>query len=82
MGLFRQAGRERFSARESQIAHIILSEVDWLHYGELPGDQGQKVPLLSPRQRVVLMMLVEARDKDPIAVVALYGLHITNRALS
>jgi DNA-binding CsgD family transcriptional regulator len=67
VGLFRHVGRPPFDARQSRIAHIILSEVDWLHYAELPGDRGLHVPQLTPRQRVVLVLLIEARDKDEIA---------------
>jgi DNA-binding CsgD family transcriptional regulator len=67
VGFFRHKGRAAFSERESRVAHIVLSEVEWLHYAELPGERGRKVPQLSPRQRVVLIMLVEAHDKDRIA---------------
>ena len=67
IGFFRHTGREAFSEGQSRIAHIVLSEVEWLHYAELPGERGRKVPQLSPRQRVVLIMLVEAHDKDKIA---------------
>jgi DNA-binding CsgD family transcriptional regulator len=67
IGLFRFCGRSGFSDRESRIAHILLSEVEWLHFAELPGDRGRKVPLLTPRQRVVLIMLIEAHDKDEIS---------------
>jgi DNA-binding CsgD family transcriptional regulator len=67
IGFFRHKGRAPFDERQSRIAHIVLSEVDWLHYAELPGERERKVPELSPRQRVVLIMLVEAHDKDKIA---------------
>lgn len=67
IGLFRHFGRSPFSQRETRITHVLLSEVEWLHYAELPGDRGRTVPRLSPRQRVVLIMLIEARDKDEIA---------------
>lgn len=67
IGLFRHYGRTPFSERDARIAHIVLSEVRWLHYAELPGDRGRRVPQLSPRQRVVLIMLIEAHDKDDIA---------------
>jgi DNA-binding CsgD family transcriptional regulator len=40
---------------------------DWLHYAELPDDRGHQVPQLTPRKRVVLVMLIEVRDKDEIA---------------
>ncbi len=67
IGIFRFCGREPFSDRESRIAHILLSEVEWLHYAEVPSESGRKVPQLTPRQRVVLIMLIEAHDKDDIA---------------
>ncbi len=67
IGLFRHCGRPPFTARDARVAHIVLSEVQWLHYAQLPGDRGRRVPELSPRQRVVLIMLVEAHDKDEIA---------------
>jgi DNA-binding CsgD family transcriptional regulator len=67
IGLFRHVGREPFTAHQCRITHIIFSEVDWLHFAELPGDRGQQVSQLTPRQRVVLVMLIEARDKDEIA---------------
>jgi len=67
IGLFRRVRREPFSDRDARLAHILLSEVEWLHYAELSGDRGRRVPELSPRQRVVLIMLIEARDKDDIA---------------
>jgi DNA-binding CsgD family transcriptional regulator len=67
IGLFRHVGREPFTSRQARMAHILLSEVGWLHYAELPGDRGHEVPNLTPRQRVVMVMLIEARDKDEIA---------------
>lgn len=67
VGLFRRKGRQPFSARDARIAHIVLNEVEWLHYADLPGDRGRKVPQLNPRQRVVLIMLIEAHGKDEIS---------------
>jgi DNA-binding CsgD family transcriptional regulator len=67
VGLFRHVGRPPFDIRQNRMAHIVLSEVDWLHYAELPDDRGLHVPRLTPRQRVVLAMLIEARDKGEIA---------------
>lgn len=67
IGFFRHTDRVAFTERESRIAHILLSEVEWLHFAELPGERERKVPELSPRERVVLIMLVEAHDKDKIA---------------
>jgi DNA-binding NarL/FixJ family response regulator len=67
IGLFRHVGRDAFTTLQAKIAHILLSEVRWLHYAEFPSDRGVRVPQLTPRQRVVLVMLFEARDKDEIA---------------
>ncbi len=67
VGLFRRCGRPPFSSRDTRLAHIVTSEVEWLHYADLPGERGRQVPQLTPRQRVVLMMLVDAHSKDEIA---------------
>jgi DNA-binding CsgD family transcriptional regulator len=67
IGMFRHHGRDAFSERDTRLAHIVLSEVEWLHYAELPSDRGRKVPELNPRQRVVLMMLLDTHNKDEIA---------------
>ncbi len=67
-GSHRLRGRPAFTARQRRIAHIVLSEVDWLHYAELPPDRGRAVPALSPRQRVVMvLLLLEGRSRDEIA---------------
>jgi DNA-binding CsgD family transcriptional regulator len=75
VGLFRRTGREPFSPRQRRIAHILLTEVDWLHYAELPGDRGRDVPELTPRQRMVLVMLLEARKAPEIARLLRISLH-------
>lgn len=67
VGLFRRVGRDPFDPRHCRIAHILLSEVDWLHRAELPIDRGITVPRLTPRQRVVLVMLLEGRSLQEIA---------------
>ena len=67
VGFYRLRGRPAFTARQRRIAHIVLSEVDWLHYAELPPDRGRAVPSLSPRQRVVMELLLEGRSRDEIA---------------
>ena len=44
-------GRPRFGARDARLAHIVLSEIPWLHTAGLPEDRGQTAPALSPRLR-------------------------------
>jgi DNA-binding CsgD family transcriptional regulator len=67
IGLYRAAGREPFSPRESRIAHIVLTEVPWLHEQGWPEDRGVTVPTLSPRQRLVLNLLIDGCDRKTIA---------------
>lgn len=67
IGLFHHRGREPFTDRQSRITHILLSEVEWLHGAQQSNPLGQDVPQLSPRQRVVLIMLIEALDRYEIA---------------
>jgi DNA-binding CsgD family transcriptional regulator len=67
VGLYRRRGRPAFTPRQRRIAHIVLSEVDWLHYADLPSHRGSAVPTLSPRQRVVLVLLLEGRTGAEIA---------------
>jgi DNA-binding CsgD family transcriptional regulator len=67
MGFYRHYGREEFSQRESRIAHIILSEVPWLHEQGWPEDRGVGVPKLSKRQRLALNLLILGRSRKQIA---------------
>lgn len=67
IGFFRHVGRARFSPRERRIAHIVLSEVPWLHTAGLPEENGKRVPELSPRLRTVFVMLFEGQDRKSIA---------------
>lgn len=67
VGLYRRCGRPPFTPRQRRIAHIILGEVDWLHYADLPNDRGSTVSALSPRQRVVLVHLLEGRTGKEIS---------------
>jgi DNA-binding CsgD family transcriptional regulator len=67
VGFYRRVGRPPFTALQRRIVHIVVGEVDWLHYADFPQDRGQEVPALSPRQRVVLVMLLEGRSRSEIA---------------
>ncbi len=67
IGIYRRTGSNPFTPRESRIAHIILSEVPWLHEQGWPEDRGVTVPKLSPRQRLVLNLLLESRSRKDIA---------------
>lgn len=67
LGVYRGYGGKPFSDREKQIAHIILTEVPWLHALGWPEDRGVKVPSLFPKQRITLNLLLEGLDRKTIA---------------
>lgn len=50
------------------MAHIVLSEVPWLHEHGWPEGRGATVPNLSlARRQLVLNLLLEVRSRKPIA---------------
>jgi DNA-binding CsgD family transcriptional regulator len=67
IGMYRRYHRERFSARECRIAHIVLTEVPWLHEQGWPEDRGVSVPALSKRQRLTLNLLTSGLSRKQIA---------------
>jgi DNA-binding CsgD family transcriptional regulator len=67
VALYRGFERNLFSPRESRIAHIVLSEIPWLHEQGWPEDRGVDVPRLTPRQRVTLNLLLEGQNRKSIA---------------
>jgi DNA-binding CsgD family transcriptional regulator len=67
IGLYRHFDRPHFTARESRIAHIILTEVPWLHLQGWPEDRGVSVPTLSKRQRLALNLLILGQSHKQIA---------------
>lgn len=66
--LYRRGSEEAFSERETRIAHILLSELPWLHELGWPEDRGASVPRLSPRLRLVLNLLLDGRTRKEMAV--------------
>jgi DNA-binding CsgD family transcriptional regulator len=67
LGIYRQPGRPDLSERESRIAHIVLSEVPWLHEQGWPEDRGVTVPRLAPRARIALNLLLQSQSRKQIA---------------
>lgn len=67
ISIFRRKDAAPFSERESRIAHILLSELPWLHEQGWPADRGATVPRLSPRLRTVLNLLLDGRTRKEIA---------------
>ncbi|HKK18224.1 MAG TPA: LuxR C-terminal-related transcriptional regulator, partial [Opitutales bacterium] len=69
IAVYRRFGAKPFSTREKQIAHLILEEVPWLHMTGWPEDRGVTVPRLSPRQRMVLNLLLDGMGRKQIAAI-------------
>ncbi len=67
IGIYRALGEIHFTSREAQIAHIILSEVPWLHFQEFPDKPSQEITRLYPRHRTVLNCLCEGWSRKKIA---------------
>ncbi len=67
IAIYRRYHRPEFTVRESRIAHIILTEVPWLHEQGWPEDRGVGVPKLSKRQRLTLNLLILGRSRKQIA---------------
>ncbi|CAH1662463.1 Regulatory LuxR family protein [Hyphomicrobiales bacterium] len=67
ISLFRRRDDPAFSEREARIAHILLSELPWLHEQGWPTDRGVTVPRLSPRLRLVLNLLLDGRTRKEMA---------------
>ena len=78
IALYRRTTGQLFSERESRIAHIVLSEVPWLHLQGWPDDRGATVPQLTPRQRIVLNLLVSGRSRKGIAAQLGISEHTAN----
>ncbi len=65
--VYRTLGEPHFTERESKIAHIILSEVPWLHFQSFPDKESQEITNLYPRHRTVLNLLCEGWSRKKIA---------------
>ena len=66
VALYRRFDRDLFTARESRIVHIILTEILWLHEQGWPEDRDVEIPRLTPRQRVILNLLLEGQNRKTI----------------
>ena len=67
IALYRKADRPLFDERERQIAHILLTEVPWLHASGWPEDFGVRTPSLSRKRRLVLNLLLEGHSRKIVA---------------
>jgi DNA-binding CsgD family transcriptional regulator len=67
VGFYRPVAAPLFDEREARIAHIVLSEVGWLHEAGMPHSAAKDVPKLPPRCRLILNQLVHGRPRKDIA---------------
>ncbi len=67
IGIYRNADRPLFSERESRIAHILLSEMPWLHLQGWPEERGFSASTLYPRLRTVLNLMIEGWSRKQVA---------------
>ena len=78
VGIYRNFSAPPFSDRDGRIAHILLSEIPWLHEMGWPEDRAGSVPKLSPRKRLILELLLQSCSRKQIAS----DLGITENTLS
>ena len=67
IGMYRELGEPHFDEREAKIAHIMLSEVPWLHFKEYPDRESRELSRLYPRHRTILNYLCEGWNRKKIA---------------
>lgn len=67
VAVYRRTGRPLFTERERVLLHTILAEIPWLHASGWPEDRGVEIPRLSPRERMVLNLLLDGRTRMEIA---------------
>jgi DNA-binding CsgD family transcriptional regulator len=67
IAFLRQLGRAQFDQREVCIAHVVMSEIDWLHRGGVDVPAKEHVNKLSNRQRQVLLQLLSGDSVKQIA---------------
>ena len=67
VGMYRRCGAAWATEREVRIAHILLSELAWLHVHQSPEAVLADVPRMSARQRLLLELLLQGQSRKFIA---------------
>lgn len=68
IGLHRREDRPPYTPRETAIAHLVLTQVDWLHYIDPPAIvQEEGLKHLTPREREVMIHLLGGDSRKRIA---------------
>lgn len=75
IGVYRRRDQPLFGERERQIAHILMTEVPWLHAKGWPHDFGVEAPNLPRSRRLVLNLLLEGHGRKQVADKLNLSLH-------
>lgn len=67
IGLYRKFVSPPFNSRETKIAHLLLTEVPWLHLQGWPWEAAAEVPKLARQPRLVLNLMLEGLSRKEIA---------------
>ncbi len=67
VGFHRRMEKPAFSVRDRSIVELIFDQVGWLHRHGMNEPAGEIVVGLSPRERQVLLFLLDGRNKKQIA---------------
>lgn len=78
IAFYRPVSAPSFTPREARLAHIVLSEVSWLHHEGMPHAPSSTVPLLPPRCRLILHQLLVGRTRKDIAADLSLSVHTVN----
>ncbi len=78
IGIYRRFDSPPFTERDVRIAHIIMTEVVWLHEQGWPWESALRVPELPNRCRLALNLLLEGLPRQKIADEMNLSIHTTN----
>lgn len=67
IGLHRRRGKPDFGERERTIVHLVMSRVEWMHRHGIHEAAHEQVIRLSPRERQVLMLMLNGQGRKAIA---------------
>ncbi|MDX1925337.1 MAG: helix-turn-helix transcriptional regulator [Pirellulaceae bacterium] len=67
VGLHRRLGKPDFSDRDMTIVRLLIGSVDWLHADSLPVEASEYALSLSPRERHVIVHLIQGDSRKEVA---------------
>ncbi|MGD7651831.1 MAG: helix-turn-helix transcriptional regulator, partial [Verrucomicrobiales bacterium] len=76
--LARRWHKPEFSDRENRIAHILLSEVPWLHQDSWPNHPTDQAANLSPRLNTITNLLLQGNSRKQMAAELDLSIHTVN----